>query len=120
MTTPPPPEDDLLAEFRQLGRNLVAAARSAWESDESQKLRQEIKVGLAALEAGLRQASAEVTSGETGQRIKAEVEDFSERVRTGQVESQLRNDLLAALRKVNEELQKATPTEGQPPGRTPR
>jgi hypothetical protein len=102
------PEGDLMDEFRQLGNNLAAAARSAWQSEESQKLRNEIKVGLAALEAGLRQASAEVTSGETGQRIKSEVEDFSARVRSGQVESQLRSDLLAALRKVNSELEKAT------------
>jgi hypothetical protein len=102
------PESDLMDEFRQLGRNLAAAARSAWQSEESQKLRNELKVGLAALEAGLRQASAEVTSGETGQRIKSEVEDFSARVKSGQVESQLRNDLLAALRKVNSELAKAT------------
>jgi hypothetical protein len=107
------PESDLMAEFRQLGNNLAAAARSAWQSEESQKLRNEIKVGLAALEAGLRQASAEVTSGETGQRIKDEVEDFTTRVRSGQVESQLRNDLLTALRKVNSELQKATrPAQG--------
>jgi hypothetical protein len=104
----PPPEGDLLDEFRQLGRNLAAAARSAWQSEESQKLRNELRVGLAALEAGLKQASAEVTSGETGQRIKAEVNDFSERVRSGQVESRLRDDLLAALRKVNSELEKAT------------
>jgi hypothetical protein len=102
------PEGDLMNEFRQLGHNLAAAARGAWESEEGQKLRNEIKVGLAALEAGLRQAGAEVTSGETGQRIKSEVDDFSARVRSGQVESQLRNDLLAALRKVNSELEKAT------------
>jgi hypothetical protein len=114
MTTPPP-EGDLFDEFRKLGQNLSEAARAAWHSEESQKLRQELKVGLAALEAGLRQAGAEVTSGETGQRIKSEVEDFSERVRTGQVESQLRRDLLAALRKVNEELQKATQPRGEPP-----
>ena len=102
------PQGDLMDEFRQLGHNLVAAARSAWQSEESQKLRNEIKIGLAALEAGLKQASAEVTSGETGQRIKSEVEDLSARVRSGQVESQLRTDLLAALRKLNGELEKAT------------
>ena len=61
---------------------------------------------MAALEAGLRQAAQEVTTGETGQRIKAEVDDFSQRVKSGQVESRLRTDLLSALQTINRELQK--------------
>jgi len=33
------PKSDIGDEFRQLGHNLAAAARSAWESEEGQKLR---------------------------------------------------------------------------------
>ena len=100
------PEGDLHSELEQLGQNLKAALKTAWESEESRKLQAELKSGMAALEVGLRQAAQEVTAGETGQRLKAEVEDLGQRVKSGQVESQLRKDLLSALRTINSELQK--------------
>lgn len=111
------PEGDLHNEFEQLGQNLKAALKTAWESEESRKLQAELKTGLAALEVGLRQAAQEVTTGETGQRLKAEVEDLGQRVKSGQVESQLRQDLVAALRTVNSQLQKMSrPHSGSEPG----
>lgn len=112
--SPETPEDDLSAELRELGRNLKLAARTAWESEESRRLQQELKNGFAALEAGLREASSELSSGETRQRVRNEAHDFSQRVRSGQVETQLRSDLLTALRTVNAELKKATRPAGTP------
>jgi hypothetical protein len=95
---------------------LKQAAEAAWESPEGQRLRSEIKAGLRALETGINQAAVEVTTGETGQKLKAEVEEFSARVRSGDVESQLRKDLLSALRAVNNHLDQAA---GKPkPGDT--
>ena len=44
------PDGDLSDELRELGRNLKAAAKTAWESEESRRLQQELKSGLAALE----------------------------------------------------------------------
>ena len=102
------PESELSAELSELGRNLKNAAQAAWESEESRRLQQELKRGFAELEAGLREASDEFSRGETGQRMRTEAREFRERVRSGQVESQLRADLLAALRTVNAELKKAT------------
>jgi hypothetical protein len=102
-----PSGDDLAAEFLKLGQNLKQAAEAVWVSPEGQRLRGEIKSGLQALEKGLNEAAAEVTTGETGQKLKAEVEDFSARVRSGQVESKLREDLLAALRAINSHLGQA-------------
>jgi hypothetical protein len=99
---------DLSSELRELGRNLKSAAKAAWESEESRRLQEELQTGFAALEAGLREASIEFSAGETGQRVRHEVRDFSERVRSSQVETQLRADLLSALRAVNAELKKAT------------
>src|SRR5262245_17012264 len=105
MTTPPP-EGDLPEEFRRLGENLKNAARAALESEESRKLQREIKAGLATLGASLNGVAREVKSGETTQLFKSEVDDFSQRVRSGQVESQIRKEMLAALRSINNELQK--------------
>lgn len=121
-STPPPPESELSEEFRRLAENLKQAAAAAWHSEETQKLKQEIRVGLQALETGLKGATAEFAASETGQRVKAGVEDFSERVRSGEVESRVRQDLLAALWVVNETLQKSTQPKGPadtPSGDTP-
>ncbi len=101
-------EGDLSAELRELGRNLKSAAKAAWASEESRRLQDELQTGFGALEARLREASIEFSTGETGQRVRHEVHDFSERVRSSQVETQLRADLLSALRVVNAELKKAT------------
>jgi uncharacterized lipoprotein YmbA len=110
--TTPPPEGELSEEFHRLGENIKQAAQAVWQSEESQKLKQEIRSGLRALEAGLSGATAEFTSGEAGQRIKSEVQDFSARVRSGQVENQMRQDLLTALRAVNAALQKSAQPKG--------
>jgi hypothetical protein len=109
----PPPESEVSEELRKLGENLKQAAHSAWHSEESQKLRQEIRTGLRALEIGLKEAADDLTTGETGQRIKADVHEFKEKVRSGEVESKLRQELLAALRHVNSTLEKNT--HGTPP-----
>ena len=108
------PESDLSAELRELGRNLKTAAKTAWQSEESRRLQQELKAGMAALEAGLREAGADIQSGETGQRIRKEADDFRERVRTGEMETRLRTDLLSALRTVNAELKKAAQPTDKP------
>lgn len=111
------PEGEVSAELRELGKNLMNAAKAAWESEEGRRLQQELKTGFAALENGLREASSEFAKSEAGQRVRGEMHDFSERVRTGQVETQLRSDLLSALRLVNNELKKATRTADEPPGK---
>ncbi len=111
------PESELSAELRELGRNLKDAAKAAWESEESRRLQQELKTGFAALEVGLREAVDEFSSSEAGQRVRSEVHGFGERVRSGQVENQLRSDLVSALRLVNAELKKATRPAGDPPGK---
>ena len=109
-----PPESDLSAELRELGRNLKHAAKTAWESEESRRLQQELKDGLAALEAGLRETASEMSSAETQQRLRAEAHELREKVRSGEAETQLRANLLAALRAVNAEIKKATPPDGSP------
>src|SRR5687768_4528306 len=100
------PEGDLSSELERLGQNLKEAAKAAWESEESRKLQGELKTGIAALEAGLAQAAMEAASSNMGQRVRAEVDELGQRVKSGEVEQRLRKDLLSALRTVNGELQK--------------
>ena len=106
------PENEVVNELRNLGQNLKGILQAAWESEERQKLQKELESGLAELQ----KTVAEFAASPTGQKIKAEVHDLGERVRSGHVESQLRSDLLAALRTINAELEKAAKKgKGAPP-----
>jgi uncharacterized membrane protein YccC len=111
---PPNDTDTVTEELRQLGQNLKEALRSAWDSQERQKLQQEIETGLNELGATLSQAVQDFTSSPKGQTLKADLDDFQERLRTGEVESKVRGEILAALKTVNRELQRLAQVK-QPP-----
>jgi hypothetical protein len=103
-------------ELNELGNNLRQALKSAWESEERRKLQKEIEDGLANLGESLSKAAEDFSSGPTGQSIKEDVKDMHERWQTGEMRSKMHSDILEALRKVNNELRKAT---GKPPEDNP-
>lgn len=107
MTTPPPPEENLAEEFRQLGRNLVEALRTAWDRPERQKLQSELEAGLTELAATLRGEADNFAQTPAGQQIKNELDDLRERINSGEAEQVARQEILNALRLVNAELEKA-------------
>jgi hypothetical protein len=109
------PADDIAAEFRQLGNHLKTILQTAWESEERKKFQQEVQAGLTELGDSLNKAITEFKTSPTGQRMKSDVEDFQTRLRSGEVETQAREELLTVLRKVNDELQKATSPKTKPP-----
>jgi len=116
MTEKDVPEGDLRAEFRNLGDNLKAAFQAAWESDERVKLQEDIEGGLNDLGQALSQAAEDFANSPSGQQLKHRVEDFGERVRSGEVEDKVRAGLLSALQQINRELEKVAkrpPTEDE-------
>jgi len=44
----------------------------------------------------------------TGQRVKADAEELRERIRSREIETRVREDLLAALRSINTQLRKVS------------
>ena len=116
-TNPSPnqtPEGDITAELHELGKNLRDTLRAAWASEERQNLQKEIENGLTELTATLSQAVHDFSESSTGQTLKADVNDFKERLRSGEVENRLRAEILGALRKVNTELQKTAQKDRSP------
>jgi hypothetical protein len=107
MSEPQTTHDDLGDELRALGATLRDMLQAAWESDERKRAQQEIETGLEDLARTLRSAGQEFSASPTGQRLKADVHDLHERLRASQVDDQVRQELVAALRRVNEELGKA-------------
>jgi signal recognition particle GTPase len=113
------PNDNISDQLNELGKNLRDALQTAWESEERRKLQKEIEDGLANLGASLSQASKDFSNSPTGKTIKEDVEDLQERWRTGDVGSKARSEIVEALRKVNDELQKATRKNPPPPANKP-
>jgi len=107
MSEPRSTTDDLGDELRALGANLRDMLQAAWDSDERKRAQQEIETGLGDLAASLRSAGEEFSASPTGQRLKTDVHDLHERLRTRQVDVRVRDELVAALRRVNDELGKA-------------
>lgn len=101
-----PNREDVAEEFRSLGRNLVEALRSAWESPERQKLQNELEAGLSAFTTTFKEEADKFQHSPTGQQIQAELKDLHNRVQSGEAEALARREILSALRKVNAELSK--------------
>ena len=61
----------------------------------------------------------DIRTSETGKKIRQEVDDFSDRVRSGEVESKVRAEIHKALQALNEELdklnEKFSPAEDETP-----
>jgi hypothetical protein len=103
-----PPENDLAEEFRNLGKNLADALRTAWESPERKKFQQEIENGVNEMGTTLSKEFGTFIESPTGQRLRSDVEDLGERLRTGEAQQRARDELLNALKRANIEIQKAT------------
>ncbi len=103
-----PSEDTVAEEFRQLGRNLTEVLRGAWDSPERKKLGEEIANGLSDLSSMVRREAEHIRESPTGQRLKAEAEEIRERIRSGEYENKARQELVSALRSINEQLKRAS------------
>ena len=101
------PPADLADEFRKLGENLKKAFRNTWESDERQRLQQDIETGLSDIAASLKDAAQDFAESPTGQQLKADLHNIESRVRSGEMETKIREELIKALRMINAELEKA-------------
>lgn len=112
-----PPTGPLSDELRALGENLRSVFQAAWDSDDRRRFQQEFETGLGELASSLSQAARQFSESETGKQMKEDLRDLGERVQSGEVESRVRQDLTAILRKVNEELGRAAASwSNKPPG----
>ncbi len=102
-------------QLNELGKNLRDAMQAAWGSEERRKVQQDIENGLSSLGATLTQAAKDFSNSQTGQTIKDDMKDLQQRWRSGDVGSKVHTEVVDSLRKVNEELKKATRKSPPPP-----
>ena len=107
MSENPQSDENLADAFHKLGVNLVETLRSAWDTPERKKLQDEVEESLVSLSATVKNELDSFSDSPTGQRLKADMEDLRARVRSGETEAQVRQEILKALQLVNTELEKA-------------
>ena len=101
------PQTDLASQFRELGENLQNIFKTAWESEEAQELKEELKNGLNELGNATAEAIEDFKVSEAGQKLKAEAQEIKTRVESGELETKTREEISKALNLINTELQKA-------------
>ena len=101
-------EESLTDEFRALGENLINTFRTAWDNPERKKLQQEIEDGLTEMGTTIKQEAESFHESPTGQRLKSDIDDFQQWVKSSNAEDQIRQELIQALKIANTELKKVT------------
>lgn len=97
---------ELKEEFRKLGENLVDNLKALWEHPETEEIRSEFKQGLHQLGDTINQMANDFSESPTGKKLQEDTRDFGEKVRSGEVESKVRDELVRALNTINVELEK--------------
>jgi len=92
-------------EFEKLGENIRQAVQGVWESEERKRIGQEIHDGLAEIGAAFTSLGDEVIESPGVQRVREEVDDFSERIQSGEVAQKINDDLVSLLQTINQKLE---------------
>ena len=103
-----PSQDNLVEEFRKLGKNLVETAHAAWNHPEREKVQKEIEMGLTELGESLNEEYEHLKESPPVEKIKLDINDIRDRVKESETEEKIRNGLLTALHQVNQELENLT------------
>ncbi len=90
--------------FRDFGKNLKNAVDTAWDSEERTHVQDQIESGLSDLGSALETFVKDISDSEAGVKLKDGVEDFGERLRSGEVEQKAKADLIKALEYLNTQL----------------
>jgi hypothetical protein len=106
MSDNPQSPESISEELRKLGDNLKNTLNALWQSEERQNITQNVEQGISDLGKAIDNLANEVTKGETSQRLKQDFNDLRTRVNNGELETQVRSEMVSSLHRVNEELNK--------------
>ncbi|MGC9335993.1 MAG: hypothetical protein ACP5JJ_17745 [Anaerolineae bacterium] len=120
------PESQILNELESLGRQLTSAVKALWESEESRKLRQDIREGFVDLASEVDTAIKSAQDSETAHEFRGQVQGTLDKARESDVTRQVEDGLAAGLRQLNQEMAKLIASlerpragAGEQPGSTP-
>jgi len=107
MSDPSMKGEDLGQAFRRLGKNIRDVMDDAWNSEERVRLTDELEEGLADVGAALDDAARRVAEHPETKRLIDEVDDFSDRVRSGALAAELKREFLEAMDELNTRIERS-------------
>lgn len=117
MTEEKQPKDEIRNEFEKLGENIRQAVHGAWESEERKRISKEIHDGLIELGAAFTRLGDEIVESPGVKRVREEVDDFGDRIQSGEVSKKINDELVGLLRTINQKLE--TQVKGKAEDATP-
>jgi len=90
-------KDEIGNEFEKLGENIRQVVQGAWESEERKRIGKEIHDGLIEIGETFTRLGEEFVENPGVQRVREEVDDFSERIQSGEVVQKINDDLVSLL-----------------------
>lgn len=91
-------------EFEKLGQNIRKALQGAWGSEDRKRLSEEIERGLNEVGTTLGKVVDDLHESETVQRVSVEVDEFAERIQSGEFAKKMRSETVEVLQSLNQEL----------------
>ena len=120
MTEEQKPTRDVLDELEALGQQLTKAVKTLWESEESRKLRQDLRQGFVQLGQEIDEAVKSAQESEAAKQFGEQVKETMDKARETDVAGKIEKGLATGLRKMNEEMSKLiTSLEEEEPGDGP-
>ncbi len=106
MTNDNQEKDQLQDEFERLGGNLRSVIQGAWESEERKRVSTEVQSGLNQVGDAISRAARDLSEDPAAQKLRHEVDEIADRVRSGELAEKVRGELIDVLQQVNERLGK--------------
>jgi soluble cytochrome b562 len=100
------PTSGILDELEAMGQQLTTALKTLWESEESRKLRQDLREGFIQLGEEIDEAVKTAQDSEAAKQFSEQVKDTMDKARQSDVAGKVEEGLTTGLRKMNEELSK--------------
>ena len=97
---------DVAAELKDLGRQFANTLRTAWESQERQRIETEIREGVKSFADEVDKVIREVKESQTAARVREEAEQVANKVESSDVGRKARTGLAQGLQWLSEELGK--------------
>ena len=111
------PTSDVSAELKDLGRQFAETLRTAWNSEERQRIETEVREGVRSFANEVDKVIREARDSQAAARIKEEAEQVATKVESSDVGGKTRTVIVQGLQWLSEELGKLadqfTPTQGE-------
>jgi hypothetical protein len=96
----------VLDEFETLGQQLSAAVKTLWESEDSRKLRQELREGFVELGRQLDTAIKSAQESEAAKEFGGQVKETVDKARQSDLAGKLEQGIVSGLQGLTEEVSK--------------